>query len=319
MARKTPPQDPLSIATFTDHLRTHDKAPLTIRSYRQDLMDFERWFKETLGRRPEPQDITPLDLREYKLALVQVRRLSVATVNRRLSSMRVYFEWALERGVIAQNPITELRAMKQDRWGPRWLTRKQTFALVRATAERLQRAQFRALSATRIEASRDAAIVALLLHAGLRPGEVCDLRLDEIKLGARSGSVRVHAGKGGRSREVPLNSDARKAIRSWIEVRPETESDRVLVGRRGGPLRDRGVRRVIGRLARASGLDNQGVSPQTLRHTFAKALVDSGVTLDRVALLLGHAHLSTTTRYTTPSGHDLEKAVEQIAWSDPER
>ena len=254
-------------------------------------------------------------MRPQKVALVQVRRLSAATVNRRLSALRVYFEWALGRGIVATSPIAELRAMKQDRWGPRWLTRKQTYALLRASVERLQRAQYRGLTATRIEASRDAAIVALMLHAGLRPGEVCQLRLDEIKLGARSGSVQVHAGKGGRFRDVPLNSDARKAIRSWLEVRPEADSDLLLIGRGGGPLRTRGARRVVGRLAVDAGLEDQAVSPQTLRHTFAKNLVDTGVPLDRVALLMGHAHLSTTIRYTTPSGHDLEMAVEKIAWS----
>ncbi len=66
----------------------------------------------------------------------------------------------------------------------------------------------------------------------------------------------------------------------------------------------------------ASGLDPEEVTPHKLRHTFGKSLVDAGVSLDRVAMLMGHQDLATTAIYTTPSREDLTAAVEKIAWQD---
>lgn len=90
----------------------------------------------------------------------------------------------------------------------------------------------------------------------------------------------------------------------------------LFLGRRQEPLQPRGVQRAIERLALAAHLDTEIVTPHTLRHTFGKNLVDAGVSLDRVAMLLGHESLDTTAVYTTPSKADLTAAVEQVAWME---
>jgi integrase/recombinase XerC len=79
---------------------------------------------------------------------------------------------------------------------------------------------------------------------------------------------------------------------------------------RGEPLQQSGVQRLVGEYARKAGLED--CTPHTLRHSFAKNLVDSGVPLDRVATLLGHENLNTTRIYTTPSVQDLAEAVERV-------
>ena len=101
-----------------------------------------------------------------------------------------------------------------------------------------------------------------------------------------------------------------------MSVRPDNADDALFAGRRGVPLKSRGVQRMVERLAIAARLDPEQVTPHTLRHTFGKNLVDAGVSLDRVAMLMGHSNLNTTAIYTTPSQTDLAAAVERIAWED---
>lgn len=85
-------------------------------------------------------------------------------------------------------------------------------------------------------------------------------------------------------------------------------------GRAGAhPLTSRAAQQAFARYVRRAGLQ-LAVTPHTLRHTFAKRLVDEGVSLDRVAALAGHASLSTTARYTRPTAADLEQAVSKLDW-----
>jgi site-specific recombinase XerD len=95
-------------------------------------------------------------------------------------------------------------------------------------------------------------------------------------------------------------------LADWFEQRPEAASSYLLIGKRGGRLKARGVERVIESLGKQSGVE---VTPHVLRHTFAKNLVDAGVTLEKVAMLLGHSNLNTTRIYITPSQADLAEAV----------
>jgi len=112
-------------------------------------------------------------------------------------------------------------------------------------------------------------------------------------------------------RKVPLNADVRKALKAWLEVRPEVDHDFLFVGQKKGPLGVQGIQRMVRKYARLAGLE--GVTPHALRHTFGKNLVDAGVSLDRVARLMGHSSLDITAIYTRPGPEDLENAVERIA------
>ncbi|WP_322508211.1 tyrosine-type recombinase/integrase, partial [Anaerolinea sp.] len=150
-------------------------------------------------------------------------------------------------------------------------------------------------------AVRDWALVVFLLNTGLRIAEVCALMLEDVQMGERSGWVSVRGGKGGKSRKVPLNAEARKALRMWLDERGET----------GGlfDLTPSGAYRRLAELGRRAGVE---VHPHTLRHTLAKNLVDAGVGLHEVAALLGHSSLNTTRVYVTPGERDLERAMRML-------
>ncbi len=157
---------------------------------------------------------------------------------------------------------------------------------------------------------RNLAIIHLLRHTGLRVGELCALRLSDVVSSERRGTVTVRSGKGNKHRIVPLNNDARKAIREYLDVRPKIAEDHLFIGQRGDPLRPQGVELLVKQYAQQAGLEN--VTPHVLRHSFARQALDSGTDLVTVATLLGHQRLETTAIYTKPSERDLEKAVERL-------
>jgi integrase/recombinase XerC len=113
---------------------------------------------------------------------------------------------------------------------------------------------------------------------------------------------------------VPLNRDVRQALAAWLEVRPEEDTPALFLSQKGGAHSPRAISSRVTQLAEQAGLED--VSPHTLRHSFAKNLVDAGVTLEKVATLLGHESLETTRVYVTPSQADLQAATEKVAWQD---
>ena len=306
----------MNITMFLDYLLEQDRAERTIDGYQRDLAHFATWFEQTTGRTPDPVRVTPLDVREYRQYLRTIKRLKPASVNRKLAALKTYFGWARDVALVAHNPTDGIKSVGQTETRQRWLSRTQTFALSRAATEAIQLAEKKGLTASTIMAKRNAAIVAVLLH-GLRVSEVCDLELADVSLMPRRGLVIVRSGKGGVYREVPLNKDARQALQTWLDVRPENASNLLFTSRNAGPVQPRDIQRMLDKLAhRASGLEPDEVTPHKLRHTFGKSLVDAGVSLDRVAVLMGHQDLATTAIYTTPSRADLAAAVEKIAWQE---
>ena len=190
---------------------------------------------------------------------------------------------------------------------PRWLTRAEQFALLRAAQEATQ--------STMLRSRRDEAIIVLLLNTGLRLSEIEALNLSDLEINARSGTVRVRQGKGCQARTVPLNHAARTALQAWLEVRPAEDDDKpVFWSQKGGRWGARASANVVGKLANQAQLS--AVSPHALRHSFAKNLVDAAVGLEKVATLLGHASLDTTRIYTQPSATDLQPATEKVTWQE---
>ncbi len=157
---------------------------------------------------------------------------------------------------------------------------------------------------------RDVAIITILLHTGLRVSEICGLNIGDVVLKEKSGYVTV-IGKGRKRRTVPLNATARNALKNWLDIRGNNPGPLFISGKKNR-ISVRAVQRMIEKYAYKARLE--GVTPHTLRHTFCKSLIDSGESIDRVAVLAGHENLNTTARYTRPTQIDLQKAVEKLSW-----
>ena len=296
---------------FLQHLYDQDRSPATIRAYASDLRAFRQWFEAANGEALLVERVTAVDMRAYRQHLESEGK-TAATINRRLAAIRAWLRWAQRQGVIEWVP--EARGVRRQVLAPRWLSKREEAALLRAAERARQRSAGDMVA--HFLAVRDWAIVTLLLHTGLRVAELAALRLEDVTLRPRSGWLLVR-GKGRKERQVPLNRIARRALREWLDVRnrqlPSRESNPYLfIGQkwvRRQPLAPSTIRRILHRLAREAGVE---ASPHALRHTMAKRLVDAGVTLEKLAAILGHESLDTTRRYIEPGQDDLQAAVETL-------
>src|SRR3712207_3436220 len=281
------------ITDFVTELARQEVAEKTVRSYGLDLAHFAHWFAGSTGEPFRAAAVTPTDVRDYKAHLVSVERRQPATVNRRLAALRRFFLWAKAAGRCSEVPTDGVKGVPASPRSPKSLEKREVDRLVRM--------------AERSGKKRDLALLQVLRHTGIRVGELCDLRLDDVDVSERKGSLTVRQGKGAKFRTIPLNADVRHAIGLYLAVRPRVADDHLFVGQRGQGLSEAAVWYLVTKYARQAGLED--VSPHTLRHTFGKQLLDASKDLVAVAALLGHEKLETTTIYTQPSTRDLERAV----------
>jgi integrase/recombinase XerC len=286
------------IADYQEYLEQTGKSANTVKAYVHDVGAFASWFEQTTGDEFAPGIVDPREITDYRGHLLQ-RGSSPATVNRRLVSLRRFFLWARNRGMSGDTPfemLERVRVKEQKDVAPRWLRHKEQLALLRAVRQG--------------ENERDLAIIQIMLGAGLRISEAAALKLSDIKLNDRSGWVYVRTGKGMKPRSIPLSAQVRKALQAYLKTRPDTDEDDLFLGQRG-PLSEWGIHAIVKKYAYQARQDD--VTAHTLRHSFAKNLVDAGTPLDQVAVLLGHESLDTTKVYTQPSQRDLERAVYNAA------
>ena len=270
--------------TWGADLARRGLSPRTVEAYVGWVRRFGRWLEEAAGDGLDAA--TETDAQEYLGRLGRLGR-KPATV---------------------QAAADALRAWSRDQ-GREWRLRTPPREAVTAPKSLDRQQQYRLRRAAVASGPRDAALVALLLLAGLRVSEAISLSPADVVIRERSGQVVVRSGKGAKRRTVPLNATARDLVRPWLEER--TGMAVLFPGGRGRErLTRQGAWEVLRGLAAKARVE--GLHPHALRHTFAKNLVDAGVSLDRVALLLGHNRLDTTARYTRPTSEDLEAAVDLL-------
>lgn len=244
-------------------------------NYAHDLREFDDFAKDI-----PLEKIDYLLLRRY-LAHLKNANLSKRTINRRLSCLRSFFKFLFKEGLMKSNPATLLSSPKQERYLPQFLTEDETAKLLDSADGK------DALSL------RDRALLETLYSTGMRISELAGLDIDDIDF--ISGVVKVK-GKGKKERLLPVGSQALKAIRNSLEARVKKNSA-VFLNKNSTRLTTRGARLILNKYIKKTSL-RQGISPHTLRHSFATHLLNRGADLRSVQELLGHSNLSTTQVYT---------------------
>lgn len=301
--RQTSPaaSDPPWLTEFRTSLERADLAPATVHGYLKDIRQFLRWrVAVPTGGFPA---VTEVDLIAYRQCLITQHRLRPATVNRRLEALRRLCRWAQAAGRLPGDVLSLVRPVRTERdRQPSGLTGTEVHGLLRAAGR-----------SSHGHARRDYALVQLFVQTGLRVGEVSALRLADLNLHERTGTVRVRDGKGHKERHVPLNATVRRALRQYLEPRPKAGADEALfLSGRQAPLSIRSIQAIIARLAQRAQLERVPVSAHTLRHTFALNFLRSNPgKLIELASLLGHDSLDTTAIYTRPSQEDLAVDLER--------
>jgi integrase/recombinase XerC len=231
-------------------------------------------------------------VRNYLAELLR-RRISRATVQRRLSAIKAYFRWR-ELSTGKANPVHTMRSPKAEKRLPQVLNERDTAALVEADDGINSRAR-----------RRDRAIMETLYSAGLRVSELTGLNWGDID--EELGLLMIRSGKGNKDRLVPIGEPALEALRAWRAVMPGTRSDSaVITNLRGSRLTPRAVQNMVARRLISAGIHTP-ITPHGLRHSFATHLLNAGADLRSIQEMLGHSSLTTTQRYTHVSVRHLKE------------
>lgn len=285
------------IAQFLRYLAVEKNASeLTIKSYREDLIDLADYLVEALGAGVKPNQVSPRDLRGYAAALHEAgyARSSIA---RKLASLRSFYRFAQRQNMADSNPAKPLRNPRGQRKLPHFLTNDEVGRLLAAPSlhERL--------------GLRDHAILETIYSGGLRVSEV--VGLNDGDLDFDEGIARIR-GKGRKERLSPLGQYAIDALHQYFRQREIDSSEAtgraapVFVNRFGKRLTTRSVGRMLEKYIQLCGIDSR-TSPHTLRHSFATHLLDRGADIRSVQELLGHKSLVTTQIYTHLSTANLRE------------
>ncbi|WP_088186381.1 tyrosine-type recombinase/integrase [Desulfosporosinus sp. FKA] len=295
-------QGELLISKFINTLSTQeDLNPKTLKEYASDLKQFVGWFES-----PEHQeeiiifnieDVSTPTLTRYRDVMQRIIELKPATINRRLITLKRFFDWAITEGIIRRDPSKPVKLVPEEKVSPRQMTDKEEAALVAA-------AEYNG-------SIRDQAIIILMLHTGLRSMEVCNLCPNDITIGRRSGQLIVRSGKRNKQREVPLNSTCRAILEKYIE---ELSPDSMYLfpsEKTANRLTERALRHVIQKYMKIARIE--GLSAHDLRHRFGYVMA-ANTPLHRLAQIMGHDSLDTTMIYVKATRADLQAEVEKISW-----
>jgi integrase/recombinase XerC len=267
-------------------------SPASVRAYSSDAQRFAEWAGR--GGAGGPADVDRIVLRRY-LAYLATRRYAKASIARTAASLRSYFQWCAQRGLIVDDPSVRLSAPSPDSRLPRVLGHQELGQLLEPAGGDAP--------GTRPEvARRDDAVLELLYGSGIRVAELCGLDLGDVDLARQVVTV---TGKGSKQRQVLIHRRCAEAVAAWLDGpratmrTDESPAQALFFNRRGHRLGPRDVRRLLDRRSPVP------THPHALRHSFATHLLDGGADLRVVQELLGHASLQTTQVYTHVSKERL--------------
>ena len=209
--------------------------------------------------------------------------LAASTLNRELRDLWAFLSFVEDRGQAVSPGVFRIARLKEKKSLPRYLDDE--------AYQRLEKCLLAEMENDSRDANLDLAWFYLLAHAGLRLGEVCDLRLGDFDwLGRR---LAVREGKGKRDRVVPLSTTVCQMVNNYLAVRGPAQTDHLLIFRQK-QMRPELVQTRLRRYGAAVGVK---VSPHRLRHTLATRLVNGGMEITSLQRLLGHEKLDTTMIY----------------------
>ena len=274
------------IGDFLDYLTYERNVSInTIAAYRDDLESFTGFLCNeylVLGRdQLDLKRIDHLAIRSY-LAYLARKKLSRSSIARHLSALRSFFKYLMREEIVSANPARTVATPRREKHLPAVLQTSDVAVLL----------EMPDLSTPL--GIRDRAWLELMYASGLRISELVGIDIDDVEIRARLVKVR---GKGAKERIVPFGTKAQDAIRGYLEVRNKPDQDALFVNYRGERITTRSIRRLFNGYVRDASL-RAGVSPHTLRHSFATHLLNAGADLRAIQELLGHASLSTTQKYT---------------------
>ncbi len=290
----------------------------TVKTYTSVLQTFMTWLEQQPGGASfAPEKITITAVSSY-LGYMAASGKAPRTRSLAVSTLRQYCGWAIKAGYLQHNPAREVSMPTVINMAPRELSSAQRYAL-----------------RTQVETEKSArlsAIFALAYWTGLRISEIAELRIEHVTVNQRSGYIKVVDSKGGKSRQLDLHNESRRALQYYLTTdERDPDSYFVFTSQRAGWLRQqgkpdhlsaRGIDFAWAKMKRGAPLEIhtliQDITLHDLRHDFAHRARHSGWKLEEIAVYLGHQTkagtpaIATTVRYTLPSRKQLKRRLKML-------
>ena len=295
MAETNKPADQRELRGFLRYLRLQRSlSPNTLDAYKRDVEKLLR-FLDGEGKRPAEAELADLQTFAAQLHDIGIGPRSQCRI---LSGVRAFYRYLVTDGYIEQDPTELLESPVLGEHLPEFLTPDEV--------DRLEDS----IDLSKPEGHRNRAIIEVLFSCGLRVSELVSLKWSQLY--AKERYLRI-LGKGSKERLVPISERALKEIENYLVWRNELkikpgEEDYVFLNRRGAHLTRTMILIMLKQQADEAGI-RKTISPHTLRHSFATALLEGGADLRVIQALLGHESIGTTEIYTHISVQTLRREV----------
>lgn len=255
----------------------------TVSSYKTDIIEFLNYCKKECI---DYEKIEYSDTRLYLMYLKDARGDNNSSINRKLSSLRGFYKYLVNKNVIENNVFALLNGQKKSKKLPRYFEYNELEEL------------FKVPDTSKATGQRDLLILEMLYATGVRVGELVNIKLKDIN---RSDRKILIFGKGSKERNVEYGEYCEDILNKYIkEGRPsllKKENEYLFLNHLGDKLTERGVRYILNDLIKKTTI-TKNISPHMLRHSFATHLLNEGCDLLSVQKLLGHESISATQVYT---------------------
>ena len=303
------------IADFVRYLEAERRySPLTVRNYRHDVEQFLAWLGVD-DARFEPQRITTDDIREWILYRTETGRVSAASMNREISSLRALFRWLLRTGAVVRDVVHPIPSLRTSQRLPAFVPESRMAYVIADINGRAGSEDFVTV--------RDALTVAMFYGCGIRLAELIALNRNDFSDDYRQVRIR---GKGDKERIVPLVDPLRRILVHYLQLIERqnicnSQEKALILTLKGARISRSVVRRIVEQALNKEGVQGKK-SPHVLRHTFATHLLNHGADMREIQELLGHSSLQATQVYTHNSitrlqeiyvkAHPRERRKEEI-------
>jgi len=284
---------------FINYLKIEKRmAENSLEAYKRDIID----FFETINEQQSTDliDVTNTEVVSYLFRLKNNGK-SEATVNRKVASLRAFYNYMSSKGYLTLNPTINIKSPKIERKDIEFLTIEEIERLLELPDKSLK-------------GIRDRAMLELLYATGIRVTEIIQMNIEDINL--RMGFVTC-TGEHGKPRIIPMGRPSRAAVEEYIyEGRPkllrdENNTDKALfLNYYGSRMTRQGLWKLLKEYARLAGIEHK-LTPQTLRNSFAVHMIQNGADLKSLQELLGHEDITATQIYLSVSKNRIKDVYDK--------
>lgn len=286
------------IEQFIDYLKNERKmAPNSLNAYGRDVREFARFLSERDVA--SPTDATSTDVIAYLNKLKAAGR-SASTVNRKMASIRTFYNYLQDRNLVSASPVRGIRTPRIERKELEYLSIKEVDKLLESPDDSLK-------------GRRDRAILEVLYATGIKVSELIDANLEDVNF--RMGFIACY-GESSKTRIIPMGRPARAALEDYVyEVRDQLlgenkDETALFVNYYGKRLTRQGLWKVLREYGEKSGIKHK-LTPNTLRNSFAVHMLQNGADLKSLQELMGHEDISATQVYLAATKNHIKEVYDK--------